>query len=72
MNASNAYELLSTVQSARYLGVSASFLAKARVYGKPAIPFTKIGASVRYRKCDLDAFVAANLRCSTSESDITA
>ncbi len=59
--------LLNTEQAARYLGVSASFFAKARVSGAPAIPFTRIGVAVRYRLSDLDAYVEANLRRSTSE-----
>ena len=58
--------LLNTEQAARYLGVSASFLAKARVNGIPAIPFTRIGVAVRYRKADLDEHVANNLTTSTS------
>ena len=65
---SEATALLSTEQAARFLGVSASFLAKARVSGKPTIPHTKIGASVRYRRSDLEAFVAANMRRSTSDA----
>ncbi|WP_411817017.1 helix-turn-helix domain-containing protein [Hyphococcus sp. DH-69] len=60
-------KLLSTAQAADYLGVSASFLAKSRVSGVPAIHFTKIGAAVRYRKSDLDEHIAANLKTSTSE-----
>lgn len=58
--------LLNTEQAARYLGVSASFLAKARCSGEPEIPYTHIGVAVRYRKSDLDAHIAANLRTSTS------
>ena len=58
--------LLTTEQTARFLGVSASFLAKARVSGNPKIPFTKIGAAIRYRKSDLDAYIADNLTTSTA------
>ncbi len=67
MTSTDEQRLLTTEQAARYLGVSASFLAKARVSGVPAIPFSRIGVAVRYRKRDLDEYVAANLRCSTSE-----
>lgn len=63
----NTAELLNTEQAARYLNVSASFLAKARVSGCPAIPFTRIGVAVRYRKSDLDEHIAANMKTSTSE-----
>ena len=60
--------LMTTEQTAEYLGVSVSFLNKARVSGKPEILFTKIGSSVRYRKSDLDSFLAANVRRNTSEN----
>lgn len=63
--------LLSTEEAARRLGVSSSTLAKARLTG--AGPrFVKIGASVRYRACDLDAFAADRVRSSTSECAPTA
>ncbi len=59
--------LFNTEQAARYLRVSASFLAKSRVSGKPSIPFTRIGVAVRYRKSDLDAFIEDNMKTTTSE-----
>jgi excisionase family DNA binding protein len=58
--------LLTTEQAAQMLGVSASFLNKARVHARPEIPFVKVGASVRYRRADLDAFISENARRSTS------
>ena len=61
--------LFTTSQAAKYLNVSHSFLAKARVNGAPEIPFTRIGMAVRYRKSDLDAHIAANLRTSTSAAN---
>ncbi len=61
--------LLNTEQAARLLGVSASFLAKARVTGLPPIPYTRIGVAVRYRRADLDAYVEANMSHSTSEGN---
>ncbi|WDI30544.1 helix-turn-helix domain-containing protein [Hyphococcus flavus] len=68
MNLASEYpSLLNTEQAARYLGVSASFLAKARVNGSPSIPFTRIGVAVRYRKSDLDAFIDENMKTTTSE-----
>ena len=65
MTAENS-ALLSTRQAAAYLGVSASFLAKSRVTGIPAIPFCRIGVAVRYRLADLDAHITANTHTSTS------
>jgi predicted DNA-binding transcriptional regulator AlpA len=58
--------LLRTADAARRLGVSASFLEKARVNGSgPA--FCKIGRSVAYRDVDIDAWVASLVHQSTSE-----
>lgn len=68
MTISTDDRLLTTEQAAHFLGVSTSFLAKARISAKPEIPHTKIGASVRYRRSDLEAFVSANLRRSTSDA----
>lgn len=59
-------QLLNTVEAASYLGLSPSMLAKARVSGRPSIPFTKIGAAVRYRRSDLDTFVASNIHSNTA------
>ncbi|CAN7701148.1 helix-turn-helix transcriptional regulator [Mesorhizobium sp. LjNodule214] len=53
--------------AAKYLGLSKSFLDKARCYGGgPA--FIKLGASVIYRTDDLDAWVAANLRVPSNDN----
>ena len=48
------------------LNVHDGFLAKDRV-GKARLPFVRIGRSVRYRKSDVVAFIAKNLRQSTSD-----
>ena len=46
-------------QAASYLGLSKSFLDKARIYGGgPA--FAKFGTAVVYSTDDLDAWMAAN------------
>jgi hypothetical protein len=49
------------------LDVHDGFLAKDRV-GKARIPFVKIGRAVRYRRADIEAFIAANIRKSTSDA----
>jgi excisionase family DNA binding protein len=53
-------------QAAEYLNSSASTLAKRRLYGGGP-RFTRIGRAVRYRKSDLDEFMALNLQRSTFE-----
>lgn len=60
------HSLYTTNDAAKYLGVSSSFLAKARISGNPAIPFTRIGAAIRYRKSDLDSFISANMKTAAS------
>lgn len=59
-------ELLNTVQAASRLNLSPSTLNKARLTGDGP-PFIKLGTSVRYRPEDLDAWVAAQVRRSTSD-----
>ena len=55
--------LLDERQVSRYLGVSVSFLRKARSEGAPgqrtqAPPFVRVGGRVYYRRVDLDAWVS--------------
>jgi excisionase family DNA binding protein len=59
---------LSVEEAAAYTGLAASTLNKYRVAGKPAIPFIKVGRRVTYDSADLDAFLAAHKRHSTSEA----
>ncbi len=56
---------LSDVDAARYLGVSSSFLRKARMDGDrtnytPGPAFIKFGRAVRYTLDDLNKWIAAN------------
>ncbi|NHT75077.1 helix-turn-helix domain-containing protein [Rhizobiaceae bacterium CRRU44] len=44
-------------QAAEYLGLSKSFLDKARCYGGGPV-FAKLGSSVIYSTADLDSWVA--------------
>lgn len=46
-------------QAAAYVGVSKSYLDKARCYGGGPT-YAKLGATVIYRSEDLDAWVAAS------------
>ncbi len=59
--------LLTTGEAARYLGVSKAFLERDRWAGA-RILFVRIGArAVRYRLADLDRYIDARLRRSTSD-----
>jgi len=59
-------DYLTPQEVAAYTKIAVSSLAKARVYGG-GIPFVKIGRSVRYRRADVDAFMAERVITSTSE-----
>jgi len=54
--------LLNTDQAAVYLGVRPSTLENWRVTGRYNLPFVKIGRLPRYRRSDLDAFIARRLQ----------
>jgi hypothetical protein len=53
-------------QAAAYLGISLSWLDKARVSGRGP-PFIVLGSSVLYDIADLDTFLQRNRHSSTSE-----
>lgn len=54
---------LSVADAARYIGMSAAFLKKARQGKTPGPPFLKFeGRSVRYLIADLDAWMLAHRR----------
>ena len=60
-------QLLTTAEAAQYLGVSKAFLERDRWAGA-RIPFIRVGSrAVRYRVADLDSFIAARVRMSTSD-----
>jgi hypothetical protein len=53
----------------RITGRKRSCWQKDRVYGGPnTIPFVKVGRLIRYRPCDLNAWLERNLRHSTSDT----
>lgn len=54
-------------QAAAYVGVSKSYLDKARCYGGGPT-FAKLGTTVIYRSEDLDAWVAANRQSANDNS----
>jgi excisionase family DNA binding protein len=53
-------------EAAEYLRSSESTLAKKRLNGDGP-PFVRIGRAIRYRRSDLDAWMARSVRRSTSE-----
>ncbi len=62
------YEMWRTEQAAKYLNLSPSTLAKARLTGEgPQFLRLPGGRSIRYRKADLDAWAAAGAKLSTSQ-----
>ena len=59
--------LVNEIEAARILGLSAKTLRRWRWAGKPELPFHKIGAAVRYDPQELKAYLANQVRCSTSD-----
>jgi len=60
-------KLLTTKEAAGLLGVSMAFLERDRWAGAH-IPFIRIGSrAVRYRRGDIDAYISAQVKRSTSE-----
>jgi excisionase family DNA binding protein len=53
--------LLTTKQAATYLGIEPGTLAVWRSTNRRVLAYVKIGSQVRYRREDLDKFIAANL-----------
>jgi excisionase family DNA binding protein len=60
------HRLLTTPQAAEYLQLGKNTLEQDRLRGG-GIPYVQRGRSVRYDIVDLDAWIAANKRRSTSE-----
>jgi excisionase family DNA binding protein len=58
--------LLTQREAAEYLGLSERTLERWRVIGS-RLRYVKLKRGVRYRQIDLEAFVNAGLRQSTSE-----
>lgn len=52
--------LMSQAEAAAYLGTTVGTLNSWRHYGKQNIPYIKWGNRIRYRKSDLDTWIAAH------------
>jgi len=59
---------LKTGPAADYIGVAESTLEKDRVTRLLGVPYIKIGRTVVYDTADLDQYLAAHRRHSTSEA----
>jgi excisionase family DNA binding protein len=55
----NRPEFLSTLEAAEYVGTRPHTLEVWRASGRYKIPFVKVGRLVRYRRADLDAWLAS-------------
>jgi excisionase family DNA binding protein len=55
----NPPEFLDTEQAAKYLGIERQTLAAWRCLRRYRLPFARIGRSVRYKRSDLDRFIAS-------------
>ncbi len=64
----NPADLLSPVQAASLLCLSAKTLATWRSTGRHALPYVKIASRIRYRRCDLDAWLESRMRTCTAET----
>jgi predicted DNA-binding transcriptional regulator AlpA len=69
--AEDTYTYLRPPEAAAYLKISTSTLAKKRLYGDGP-KFARWGKAIRYRREDLDAYMAAQVVHSTSERLATA
>lgn len=58
--------LLTTSDAAAYLGLACATLNKWRCHGGGPV-FVKLGRAVRYRRDDLNAFLAERAKRSTSD-----
>lgn len=54
-------QLLSTEEAAEYLGTKPHTLEIWRAVGRYGIPYIKVGRLVKYRRADLDAWLASRM-----------
>jgi excisionase family DNA binding protein len=59
-------EFLGTKDAARVLGVQPGTLEVWRSSGRYDLPFIKVGRCVRYRRADLDHWLASRTRVQTA------
>jgi predicted DNA-binding transcriptional regulator AlpA len=56
-----------TPEAAKYVALAESTLIKMRMTTDAGPPFMKLGRAVAYRKADLDCWLEARVRRSTSD-----
>ncbi|OHT18886.1 helix-turn-helix transcriptional regulator [Edaphosphingomonas haloaromaticamans] len=59
-------DILNTIEAAEYVRLSKPTLDRLRVSGEGPV-YAQLGRAVRYRKADLDDWLASRLTRSTSE-----
>ena len=62
--------LVSPVEAASLLGVSAHTLAVWRCAKRYALPYIKVGTRVMYRPCDIEQFIEAQRHVSAAHVDV--
>jgi predicted DNA-binding transcriptional regulator AlpA len=60
-------EMFTTPEAAAYTKMAVPTLERFRLTGEGPV-FAKLGGSVRYRRCDLDAWIESRLVRSTSQT----
>ena len=60
-------EMFTTPEAAAYIKMAVQTMERFRLTGEGPI-FAKLGGSVRYRRCDLDAWIESRLVRSTSQT----
>jgi hypothetical protein len=60
-------EMFTTPEAAAYVKMAVQTLERFRLTGDGPM-FAKLGGSVRYRRCDLDAWIESRLVRSTSQT----
>ncbi|MEQ0776194.1 helix-turn-helix domain-containing protein [Paraburkholderia tropica] len=61
MEATTPPALLTTAEAAEYIGSTPKTLEIWRSTRRFALPYVKIGRNVRYRRADLDAWIASRV-----------
>ena len=60
--------LLTPSQAGEYLGIKPQTLAVWRSCGRHDLPFVKVGGRVKYRRSDLDDWLAARTHTHTGQA----
>jgi hypothetical protein len=60
-------EMFTTPEAAAYIKMAVQTMERFRLTGEGPM-FAKLGGSVRYRRCDLDAWIESRLVRSTSQT----